>query len=200
MHYGAQGVGGEIFLKNLNLVIAKNLKSIRVSRKLSLDKVANLTGVSKSMLGQIERGETNPTVTTVWKIANGLKISFTALIKEEKPSIHIVSKEDVGSIIGDNHRYRVYPIFPFDEEKRFEIYTIELESGAILKAEGHGGGTEEYINVFNGELTLTVGSDKYVIGEGGAIRFNANKKHIYENKNDQLTVLSMIIYYPPIGS
>jgi len=52
-------------LENLNETVAKNLKSIREEKKLSLDKVAELTGVSKSMLGQIERGESNPTITTV---------------------------------------------------------------------------------------------------------------------------------------
>ncbi len=60
------------------LVLAENLKTLRANRKLSLDKVAELTGVSKTMLSQIERGESNPTIHTVWKIANGLKISFTA--------------------------------------------------------------------------------------------------------------------------
>ena len=59
------------FMENFNIVFAKNLKRIREDRKLSLDKVADLTGVSKSMLGQIERGDSNPTITTVWKIANG---------------------------------------------------------------------------------------------------------------------------------
>ena len=57
---------------NINLVISMNLKHIREERKLSLDKVAKMTGVSKSMLGQIERGDSNPTIATVWKIANGL--------------------------------------------------------------------------------------------------------------------------------
>ena len=51
-------------MDNLNLIIANNLKRIRDERKLSLDKVADLTGVSKSMLGQIERGESNPTIST----------------------------------------------------------------------------------------------------------------------------------------
>src|SRR5690554_5668235 len=64
----------------IDLVIAKNLKAIRESKKLSLEKVAELTGVSKTMIGQIERGESAPTITTIWKIANGLKVSFTSLI------------------------------------------------------------------------------------------------------------------------
>ena len=66
--------------KKLNEVIATNLKRIRTAKKMSLDNVANLTGVSKSMLGQIERGDSSPTITTIWKITNGLKISFSSLM------------------------------------------------------------------------------------------------------------------------
>ncbi|MEN6483123.1 MAG: helix-turn-helix transcriptional regulator, partial [Anaerolineaceae bacterium] len=67
-------------MEDATLLIAKNLKRIREERKLSLDRLSDLTGVSKSMLGQIERGESSPTISMVWKITNGLKISFTTLL------------------------------------------------------------------------------------------------------------------------
>ena len=67
-------------MKNLNLIIGNKLKDIRNKRNLSLDEVAKLTGVSKAMLGQIERGQSNPTVSTLWKIATGLKVSFSLFI------------------------------------------------------------------------------------------------------------------------
>ena len=67
-------------MEDLTLLVAENLKRIREEKRLSLDKLAELTGVSKSMLGQIEHGESSPTVATVWKISNGLKVSFTTLL------------------------------------------------------------------------------------------------------------------------
>ena len=66
-------------MEKLNFVISQNLKRIREDMHWSLDKLSQETGVSKSMLGQIERGESNPTVATVWKISNGLKVSGTPL-------------------------------------------------------------------------------------------------------------------------
>ncbi|HSU80106.1 MAG TPA: helix-turn-helix transcriptional regulator, partial [Candidatus Angelobacter sp.] len=57
----------------LNALIGQRLKHIRVTKGLSLDRVAELTGVSKPMLGQIERAQSNPTVSTLWKIAEGLR-------------------------------------------------------------------------------------------------------------------------------
>ena len=59
-------------MEDINAVLAENLRRMRENRRLSLDAVARLTGVSKSMLGQIERGEVNPTVASLWKIAGGL--------------------------------------------------------------------------------------------------------------------------------
>ena len=184
-----------IFLKKLNLIMANNLKMIRKEKKLSLDKVARLTGISKSMLGQIERKETNPTITTVWKIANGLKISFTSLIKEKENTTQVISKEHINPLIEDDNRFRLYPIFPFNENTSFEIYIVELEPGAILEAEGHGRGALEYITVFEGCLTIQVDDKKYELPQGNAIKFDANKPHIYENRSESLAILNMTIYY-----
>ena len=66
-------------MESMNLKIGEKLKSLRTTRTLSLDDVSALTGVSKPMLGQIERGQSIPTVTTLWKIATGLKtpLSFS---------------------------------------------------------------------------------------------------------------------------
>ncbi len=58
--------------------ISNNLRTIRESRNFSLDQLSELTGVSKSMLRQIETGKSSPTISTIWKIANGLRVSFTA--------------------------------------------------------------------------------------------------------------------------
>ena len=54
-------------MENIGHIVAENLKRLREERKLSLDAVAKCSGVSKSMLGQIERGVTNPTISTLWK-------------------------------------------------------------------------------------------------------------------------------------
>ncbi len=67
---------GVFLMEEIQLILAKNLKTIREKEKLSLEKVSQLTGVSKTMIGQIERGESSPTLTTIWKIANGFKSVF----------------------------------------------------------------------------------------------------------------------------
>ncbi len=63
--------------------IGNVLRRVRFERGLTLGDTSDLTGVSKAMLGQIERGESNPTVSILWKISSGLKISFSELLSSE---------------------------------------------------------------------------------------------------------------------
>ncbi|AJI25769.1 helix-turn-helix domain-containing protein (plasmid) [Priestia megaterium] len=183
-------------MKEINLIIAKNLKGFRESKKLSLERVSELTGVSKTMIGQIERGESSPTITTIWKIANGLKISFTSLINDPQPDTKVISKDEIQILSEDNGKYRVYPYFPFEDDRRFEVYSIEIEEGGSVEANLHREGTEEFITVFEGELTISINSNEYIIKRGNAISFRADRPHSYYNRGKTLTRLSMIIYYP----
>lgn len=182
-------------MQNLNLLVGKNLRTIREELRLSLDKVADLTGVSKSMLGQIERGETSPTITTIWKIANGLKISFTTLTKGETAPVSVISENDLNPIKEDDGRYTLYPVFPFDPHTKFEMYRVELQPGCVFEAEPHLKG-EEYVIVFEGELQLSIGDETYLIAQGDALKFKADKPHVYINKGKVITKVSMLIYYP----
>lgn len=184
------------YLDNLNSIVSMNLKRIREEKKLSLDKVAKMTGVSKSMLGQIEREESNPTITTLWKIANGLKVSFTSILNQPQSDAEIITKEDVKPLIEDNGKYKVFPFFPYEDGRKFEIYKVEIEKGGYLNSEPHGIETFEFITVFDGEITIRVEEEEYNIKKGDSIKFRADKPHAYHNSGDEITRASMVIYYP----
>ncbi|MEK4760133.1 helix-turn-helix domain-containing protein [Viridibacillus sp. FSL E2-0187] len=183
-------------MEEIQLILAKNLKAIREKEKLSLEKVSQLSGVSKTMIGQIERGESSPTLTTIWKIANGLKISFTSLINNPQPDTKVVLKSEIQVLSEDNGRYRVYPSFPFQEDRRFEVYSVEIEREGALSSDSHREGTEEFITVFDGEVTISVSDSSYILKSGDSIRFKADRPHTYCNSGDTLTRFSMTIYYP----
>lgn len=179
------------------MVLANNLRRLREEKKLSLDRLAELTGVSKSMLGQIERGESNPTVATVWKIAGGLKVSFTALIHSPQPDTLVIQREAIEPFVEDAGRYRIYPFFPYEEGRPFEMYTVEMERGSYLSAEAHAAGTQEFITVLEGELTVRVGTEEFTVGQGEAIRFKADRPHAYHNSGQGMARLCMVIHYQP---
>lgn len=179
------------------MVLGQNLRRLREEKKLSLDRLAEMTGVSKSMLGQIERGESSPTVATVWKIAVGLKVSFTALINSPQPDTRVIQRNGIEPFVEDAGRYRLYPYFPYEEGRPFEIYTVELETGSHFSADAHAAGTQEFLTVFQGELTVMVGGEEFTVGAGNSIRFKADRPHAYRNTGDSLTKLSMVIHYQP---
>ncbi len=183
-------------MNSINEKIARKLKQIRKSKGLSLDQVAELTGVSKAMLGQIERGASNPTVTTLWKIATGLKVSFSSFIEDKDPAVTVVSLSNITPIIEAEGDYKVYPMFPFNQDKQFEIYTVLLGANGRHESEAHGAGVEEYITVMEGELELNIGDQTYTIKEGEAVRFYADKPHVYINRKPKPLRFQNLIYYP----
>jgi transcriptional regulator with XRE-family HTH domain len=182
-------------MKDITLLVARNLKRIRKEKRLSLEKLAELTGVSKSMLGQIERGDSSPTVNTVWKISNGLKVSFTSLMSSPQSETSVLRKEDVQPLIEDHGQYRLYPFFPIEGGRRFEMYVIEVETGGSLSADPHPPGTQEFISVFSGELTIFVDDQEYRVKAGDSIRFRADRVHTYRNSGREQVKLSMVINY-----
>ena len=75
-------------------------------------------------------------------------------------------------------------------------YSIDIEIGGHLNAEAHRGGTEEYLTVFQGQVTIKVNSEEFIINKRDSIRFKADKPHDYINSGDELAIISMVIYYP----
>ncbi len=181
---------------DVNRTIAGNFKKIREARKMSLDTVSRLSGVSKSMLGQIERGEVNPTISVLWKIANGLKISFTSFLERETEATQIIREQDIMPMVECDGLFINRPIFSFDEERRFEIYRIEMLPTCVFQSSAHLAGTEEYITVFSGEAVVIIDGREETLRRGDFIRFKADVAHGYRNDSNELAELSMTLYYP----
>ena len=102
---------------DLQKIIGANAKAIRESKKLTLDAAAQLTGVSRSMLAQIEKGDVNPTISVLWKMANGYKVSFTSLMDAHSSPSLLIRAADVEPLSEDGGRYLNCPAFPFEEER-----------------------------------------------------------------------------------
>lgn len=180
---------------SINSAVSQNIKQIREQKKLTLDAAASATGVSRSMLAQIEKGDANPTISVLWKIANGYKVSFTSLIEQAPEPATVVRSDAVSPIVEDNGRYINYPAFGFDEQRCFETYRIVVKAGGGLQAEPHLAGTEEYITVFSGSVEISVASEVFCLKTGDSIRFLADASHSYKNVGDNECVLSMLLYY-----
>lgn len=176
--------------------IGQRLKDIRTNRSLTLDDTAKITGVSKPMLGQIERGQSIPTITTLWKIATGLKVPLSSFLEEQQPEYTVVDTTQEATITENSGRMRAYPLFRYDPIRNVEIFHIEFDAGCRHTSEKHNEGVEEYILVQAGTLQLVLNGQEITVEEKQAIRFKADIPHSYNNPFDTKCTVYNIIFYP----
>ena len=177
-------------------LIGKRLRTIRSKLDLSLDAAAQMTGVSKPMLGQIERGQSAPTITTLWKIATGLKTPLSSFLQERQADYTVIGIRGGAPIMEDGGRMRAYPLFPFDPVRGMEMFYIEFDSGCRHPSAKHNDGVEEYVMVVSGKLQLEINGKKVVVGKNEAIRFRADVQHGYNNPFRGRTTVYNMIFYP----
>ena len=179
----------------ISAVVAENARRLREEKRLTLEEAARLTGVSRSMLAQIEKGDVNPTISVVWKIANGYRVSFTSLVEPARQRPVLLRGADAAMLEEDGGRYRNYPAFPYDEERGFETYRIVILPGGSLEAQPHLPGSEESVTVFAGETEIGLLEEIYRLGTGDSLRFPADQPHTYRNPGREEAHLSMLIWY-----
>ena len=118
--------------------VAVNLKRIRTSKGKSLDVLSEQTGVSKSMLAQIEKGTANPSLGVLGKITSGLRIEFQELIDAPPMESCLVTPDQMTptkEMIGE---YKVWTCFPYEDNHQLEIYRIDIEPGGKYISGSHG--------------------------------------------------------------
>lgn len=181
---------------DLGKIIALNLKKLRTERNLSLGQLATQAGISKTMLSDIEKGNSNPTINTIWKIANGLKVPYTKLIDDVENETTVVHRKETIEQSGETNSYRVYCYFTTTPTRNFELFYCELDEHSSNKSIGHSDKSTEYIYVIQGELILDTENDEFILHDGDSLAFDSSISHTYINKQDQLATFIVINYYP----
>lgn len=172
-------------MQNPKNYLKKTLKNYRREFGLSLDQTAKLTGVSKAMLGQIERGESSPTVATLWKITTGLKVSLSSFL-EPAPDIKVGLTLRSADSIRKNpagEGMLVAPIFPFDKTLGFEFFELTFLPGYERIAEAHQKGVIEQISILTGHMEVLTGGKWHPLTKGQSIRFAGDSEHGYRNNS-----------------
>jgi XRE family transcriptional regulator, regulator of sulfur utilization len=168
--------------------IANHLKSLRKKEGLSLDATAKLTGVSKAMLGQIEREESSPTISTLWKIASGLGSSFSAFT-DNGPNLHSDRR-----VFPNDPKMKVKTLFPYNVDVGFEMFEITLIENHQQTSPPHQVGVIEHIHVLNGELNVFFDGDWHLIKKGESTRFFGDQPHIYSAATKNVTFQNIVCY------
>jgi len=177
-------------------IVGRNLRRLRTQRGLSLERLAKASGVSRAMLGQIELGQSAPTINVIWKIARSLGIPFSALISTTAQSGTRLMRATQAKVLASHDgRFTSRALFPFDEPRRVEFYELHLAARAVEQADPHPPGTLENLVVTAGQVEIERGDERHVLGAGDAIVFEADVAHVYRNPGPVDAVMYLVMTY-----
>ena len=183
------------------LQLGNRLSSLRKRKKMTLDDLSAKSGVSKSILSQIERDLSNPTVTTISRISNALseKLSdfFLKIEVEEENSIE--SSKETPSIASKDGLCELNILGAGETVNWLQWYILEMRPKGTLDSGSHGPKTFENLTVINGQIEVTCGASKEKLSKGDTFRFQSNKDHTIKNISKQNAQVLMVNYIDPVN-
>ena len=157
--------------------LAEQLKSARKARGLSLDAVAQLSGVSRSMVSQIERGESSPTVAVLWNLTQALQVDFAGLLAGPSGAIDVVRAEAAPVIAARGVGVRIRILSPPEAVGRHEVYDLGFGVGGVLDSAAYATGCREHLTVIEGKVAVISGGVEALLGPGDTARYGADRAH-----------------------
>lgn len=180
--------------------VGANVRKERQNRKLSLEALAEQSRVSKAMLSQIESGKVNPTIMTVWKIAQALKVDFNVLLKGEGDKVRkfaISRHGDLPRLDTENAGVRIRVLTPLAQAEDLELYLVTLKPEAALTSNAHYEGTEEYLTILEGEVTVTAGKNTTTLQTGDVLIYQSDIEHAIANQGTSTAKVHMVVRFAP---
>ena len=176
--------------------LGDRIRRLREDKGFSLRDLARTTGVSAPMLSQVERGETSPTLAVATKIAGGLELTLSRLLRlDEQPHVVLVRRDTRREVRRDGHRFEeLTPPLP-GQPHAVTVHT--LRAGAVTGGPGdpplHEPGSRETVLVQSGSLDLVCGDERHELREGDAVTFDADLAHHFENPGKRATTFVAVV-------
>lgn len=176
-------------------VIAQELRANRRKRQLSLEQLADLSGVSRSMISKIERCEAVPSTTVLSKLAEALGLTFSQLMSQPVEREVIIIRSSAQPVLRDDAtgflRRCLSPVLP---GRGIDWVMNTLPRKASTGTFGaHRRGVEEYIYVLKGKLKASLGGESYLLQAGDSLYFEADLDHTFTNVGSEDCVYFLVI-------
>ncbi len=187
------------------LQLGRKIRAVRLQAGLTLQQLARATGVSQSLISQVERGLASPSITTLRRIAGALNVPIAALFlgsgepsngetdglgrrlvvrRHERKGLH-VPRSKVG-----------YELLTPDLSRRIEFLWIEYEPGSVTHPTPMSHPGEENAVCLEGSVVVTIEGEEFVLGEGDSISCDSGRAHQVENRTDARAILVSAITPP----
>ena len=176
-------------------VLCQRVTELRKNNNLTLEQLATASGVSRSMLSQIERGQANPTLTVTFRIAQAFGISIGELVDQPWASspIEIVHGDDANNIFREDDECRIRTLSPLHMEKDIEFYELRIAPKSKLTSAAHYEGTKELLTVASGSARVYSGETECVLSEGDSAHYRADLQHTIENSGRKELVCYLVV-------
>jgi transcriptional regulator with XRE-family HTH domain len=181
----------------INRHLGARVKQLRTERRWSLEVLAGASGVSRSMLSQIEREQANPTLAVTMRIAQGFGMSLGDLLEmpAATSSINVIRVADRAYHYRSDKFCRLRTLSPLNLEKDVEFYEVQLQPGGVLRSAPHFEGTREFITVQQGAIRLESGEDSETLGPGDSASYRADLPHAIVNTAKSEALLFLVDIY-----
>lgn len=167
----------------INRHLGARVKQLRSDRGWSLEGLANASGVSRSMLSQIEREQANPTLAVTLRIAQAFGMTLGELLEVPGASstVTVIRANDHAFHYRSDKFCRVRTLSPLNLEKDVEFYEVQLQPGGALRSSAHFEGTREFLTVQKGQVRVESAGDAEELGPGDSATYRADVPHAIIN-------------------
>lgn len=177
--------------------LCERVTQLRRRNKFTLEQLAAASGVSRSMLSQIERGHANPTLAVTFRIAQAFGMTIGELVDDPQAIglIDVVHGDDPGALFRNDPQCRIRTLSPLHMEKNVEFYEIRLEVGASLDSAPHFEGTRELFTVTRGSADIHAGETRCHLRTGDSAQYRADVAHRIENTGTEALWGYLVVTY-----
>lgn len=177
-------------------IVAANLHRLRLERGLSLEKLAQLSGVSRAMLGQIEQARCSPSINLLWRVVTALGTPFSAILhRPETSTTRILRSADAKRLLSGSGEFSSRALFPFDQRRRVEFYELRLAPYSLEHSEAHPPGATENLVLVQGRLIVGVAGQSLELQCGDSVFFAGDLPHSYNNPHEEEALFYLVMSY-----
>ena len=183
--------------EDVSRTVCQRIGQLRQDSGWSLDVLSRASGVSRSMLSQIEREQANPTLAVTVKIAAAFGLSVAELIEQSHvvPNIDVVRASDRTHIFREDKDCTIRTLSPLSLEKDVELYEVRFNSEGILKSAAHFEGTREFLTVQKGTVEVTSDQDVTILNKGDSASYKADVPHQIRNTGRGEALVVLVVIY-----
>jgi transcriptional regulator with XRE-family HTH domain len=185
----------------LATAIGGRVRQERQSRGWTLDQLAEVTGVSRRMVVNVEQGAANPSVGTLLRISDALGIGLPALVDSPQPKpVRVTRSGDGATLWSSASGGRGVLVAGTESPDVVELWDWTLAPGDRHWSEAHAPGTKELLQVREGSISVVVAGETFVLGAGDAVSFPGDVEHSYANPGNEPSAFSLAVFEPGVGA